>query len=72
MFGTKIWKLGVAFPLQKTPKLLPDFLFWRCTTVEPIIDRRERNPDEFCQSGTETSPIHADIFAAVSEGCGFQ
>ena len=26
------------------------FLFWRCTTVEPIIDRRERNPDEFCQS----------------------
>src|SRR6266446_11007030 len=50
MFGTNIWKLGVAFPLQKTPKLLPAFLFWRCTSVEPIIDRRERNPDEFCQS----------------------
>src|SRR3979411_1607938 len=41
---------SVAFPLQKKPKLLPAFLFWRCTTVEPIIDRRERDPNEFCQS----------------------
>src|ERR1700737_1788053 len=42
--------LQVAFPLQKKPKLLPAFLFWPCTTVEPIIDRRERDPNEFCQS----------------------
>ena len=39
-----------SLPLQKKPKLLPAFLFWPCTTVEPIIDRRERDPNEFCQS----------------------
>jgi len=37
-----------SIPAPEKAKDSPGFPFWRCTTVEPTTDRRERNSDELC------------------------